>query len=401
MFNKNKFIIKKVIKKEDYLTFEYDVLGDIRRFFWLGEMFNVQYYDVNIENVPDSIAVVPLVANVLPIIWVNNATLYVDELDKDFYDCINTLKKSYQAMLPMLKFKGKLKVKKLVKNNIKDTSKTACFFTGGIDSYSTYISNKNKKPDFITVWGADIDYENVEGFKNVKKYINKVAKSEKANNIFIHASIRRFIDNSELEKAYFNIINDNWWNSMQHGIGIISLSAPLSYVNGYNTIYFASTYTEEERKMKKIICASVPEIDENLKIANVSVIHDGYDFTRMQKVINICNYKKKEKRNIIFHVCYRSKEGVNCCKCEKCYRTICELLSEGEDPNEYGLEYNSKLKKEMIKYMNENKLPDRTEMLWIEIVDNLNTKKKLNKFQKELDFIYDIEFINNYLNKTN
>ena len=395
MFNKNKFIINKVIKKEDFITFDYEVKGDFKKYFWLGEMFNIRYENINIEPVPDSIAVIPLVANLLPIIWVNNATLYIEELDKDFYDCINSIKKSYKKMLPMLKFKGKIKVKKKIKNERIKSDKTLCFFTGGIDSYSTYINNKIKNPDMITVWGADIDYENEDGFKTVKKYITGVGKSEKAKNIFVRASIRRFIDNSELENTYFKIINDNWWNSMQHGIGIISLAAPMSYVNGYSTIYFASTYTEEERKIKKIICASVPEIDNNLTFAGVKVIHDGYSLNRMQKVINICNYSKEEKRNIILHVCYRSKKGDNCCKCEKCYRTIAELLSEGEDPNKYGFVYNETIKEEMIDYMKDEKLPERTEMLWIEIANNLNSKKRLNKFQKDVQFINELDYVKN------
>lgn len=93
---KNKFIIKEVLKKDTLITYNYDVKGDFAKYFWLGEMFNVNYEGINIEQVPDSIAVIPLVANVLPIIWLNNAVLVVPEIDKDFYDCIKVLRKSYQ-----------------------------------------------------------------------------------------------------------------------------------------------------------------------------------------------------------------------------------------------------------------------------------------------------------------
>ena len=399
MFNRNKFIVKKVIKKDDLITFEYDVSGEFKKYFWMGEMFNIQYEGINIESVPDSIAIIPLVANILPMIWTNNAVLYIDEIDEDFYKCIKIIKNSYKEMLPMLKFKGKIKVKKVVKNEKITTDKTLCFFTGGVDSYSTYINNKDTNPDMVTVWGADIDWENVDGFNNVRKYINKIAKIEKCNNIFVHASVRRFIDNSQLEDNYFKIINDNWWNAMQHGMGIISLAAPLSYVNGYSKVFFASTYTQEEIDTKKIICASVPQIDNNITFAGVKVIHDGVEYSRMDKTINICNYAKKTKKDTILHVCYRSKAGDNCCKCEKCYRTMSALLSEGEDPSRYGFKYDDTIKKEMEEYMMNHDMPERTKMLWIEIAKNLNSKKRLNEYQKYVMFVKELDCVKEKLDK--
>ena len=38
-------------------------------------------------------------------------------------------------------------------------------------------------------------------------------------------------------------------------------------------------------------------------------------------------------------VCWESEGGNNCSHCEKCYRTILELVSEGADPNEYGFSW--------------------------------------------------------------
>jgi hypothetical protein len=41
-------------------------------------------------------------------------------------------------------------------------------------------------------------------------------------------------------------------------------------------------------------------------------------------------------------VCYFSTDGKNCCKCEKCSRTITGLLLEGIDPNQHGFSYDKK-----------------------------------------------------------
>ena len=394
---KNKFIIKEVIKKDTLITYNYDVKGDFVKYFWLGEMFNVNYEGINIEQVPDSIAVIPLVANVLPIIWLNNAVLVVPEIDKDFYDCIKVLRKSYQNMLPMCKFKGKIKAKKVVNNSFEKKERVAAFFTGGVDSYSTYISIKDEQPDLITVWGADIDYENVEGANKVKAFVTDIGKKEKVNNIFVKASVRRFIDNSELEKTYHSQFNDDWWHAVQHSIGIISLAAPLSYINGYQKVYFASTYTQADRDARHVVCASLPEIDNNVRYGGVQVVHEGFEKSRMDKVKQICEYAKK-KKDLLLHVCYRSKVGDNCSSCEKCYRTISAILTEGLDPSKLGFDYNNKKKKEMIEYMMKQDNSEGLEKisgLWADIAKNLKSKNKkvLNNFQKDALFLYDIGFI--------
>ena len=101
---KNKFIIDKVYAVKDKIYYEYRVEGteDFKKIFWMGELFSVQYNE-DIENVPQSILVIPLICNILPIIWVNNATIYLDEIDKKFYKSIPNIKKGYIEMLPNIK----------------------------------------------------------------------------------------------------------------------------------------------------------------------------------------------------------------------------------------------------------------------------------------------------------
>lgn len=52
-------------------------------------------YSEDISNTPQSIAVIPFIVQVLPIIWLFDATLIVDELDKHFYDCMEKIKEGY------------------------------------------------------------------------------------------------------------------------------------------------------------------------------------------------------------------------------------------------------------------------------------------------------------------
>ena len=44
-------------------------------------------------------------------------------------------------------------------------------------------------------------------------------------------------------------------------------------------------------------------------------------------------------------------------------------------------------------------MPERTKMLWIEIAKNLNSKKRLNKYQKDVMFVKELDCVKEKLDK--
>ncbi len=330
---KNKFFIKKVYAKKNKIYYEYTIDGEekFKKLFWLGEFFSVEYNE-SLEGIPESILVIPLLCNILPIIWMNKGTIYLNQIDKTFYKSIKEIKKGYDKMLPTIKLRGKVKSKQRVNNKYTQTNKIATFFSGGVDSFFTLIRNFKESPDLITIWGADVDYENEEGWKVVKKYVEDIGRKYKLKNVLIRASVRRFIDNSELEKQYHDLLQDNWWHAMQHGIGLIGNIAPYAYKHRLKTILIPSTYTKETQ----VVCASRPEIDNHVRFGSTKVFHEGFESNRQQKVEKICEHVKNNNDKIKLRVCYRSLKGENCCECEKCYRTILSIISQKANPNEFG-----------------------------------------------------------------
>lgn len=119
-------------------------------------------------------------------------------------------------------------------------------------------------------------------------------------------------------------------------------------MDNISKIYIASSYTENN---KAATCASDPSIDNYVKMCNCTTQHDQYDMTRIQKVNYIINYAKENKVYPSLRVCWESKGGKNCCKCEKCYRTIYEIIACKEDPNKYGFIFNDRINKEAKIYM--------------------------------------------------
>ena len=152
--------------------------------------------------------------------------------------------------------------------------------------------------------------------------------------ITVKSFLRYFINEQELNKR---ISIDNWWHGYQHGIGIICHAAPISYLQNKRIIYFASSYALAYKG--KVTCASDPSIDNFVRFGDSLVIHDGYEYTRQDKLANIVRFSIGNKKKIDLRVCWENKGGTNCCNCEKCWRTILGIYSLNDDPRKYGFKY--------------------------------------------------------------
>ena len=105
---------------------------------------------------------------------------------------------------------------------------------------------------------------------------------------------------------------------------------------GWDKVFIASSITEKLKDKYAYACVSVPSIDNRLCFCGCRTVHDGYEWDRQQKVAYLVSRFDNFYQPLKLRVCWESGGGENCSHCEKCYRTILELVSEGADPNEYG-----------------------------------------------------------------
>lgn len=110
----NKISISSIIVDKNRIDIKIHTEGAISKFissnaFWCE-------YSEDVDDIPKSIAVIPFVCNILPILWLTNATLELDELDEDFYSHVSLIKKGYAEMYPMLEFNGNIDTKHLIRN---------------------------------------------------------------------------------------------------------------------------------------------------------------------------------------------------------------------------------------------------------------------------------------------
>ena len=304
----DKIIVNKVKIDHNKISVDYSVSNTLSKYFNLEEEFFVEFEE-NIEDVPKGIAVIPFVVNILPIIWLTDSILELRELDEAFYYSINEFKKGYIDMYENVNFKGKVIVKELVDCSYNPTEKCATFFSGGLDSYSTLVNHLDDKPDLVSLWGSDVTFEDEEGWQKVKKNIIEVGEKYNLKPVFIKSSFRRFIDEGMLTQDFIQILNDNWWHGVQHGIGLIGHIAPYAWKYQLSTQYIASSFSS---KSGKVTCASYPTIDNYIKFGSCNIVHDQFEFDRQDKIEYIVKYckEKRDKRN--YRVTYRMRRRRGC-----------------------------------------------------------------------------------------
>ena len=327
----NKLSLNTIVKEKNQIQFDYYVSDGIKKYF-TNIPFIIEYPD-SIEKVPDSIAAVPFVCNVLPIVWVTDTELFIAELDKAFYERISGIKQAYQRMYAETKFKGKIVVEKTVENHFENTGKSAMFYSGGLDSAQTLISHLEDKPTLLAIWGSDIRYDNKEGWRLVENVISNTAKQYELQKAVMHSTFREFDNEALLNSDFSQALKDNWWHGIKHSLALLGHIAPYVWKHQINTMYIAASFCKQDGKVR---CASDPSIDNQVRFSDCQVVHDGYEYSRQDKIHNLVEFCKKSNRYFHLHVCWQSQEGNNCCMCEKCYRTMAGLWAEGENPENYG-----------------------------------------------------------------
>ena len=88
-----------------------------------------------------------------------------------------------------------------------------------------------------------------------------------------------------------------------------------------------------------------------MKFCGRKIIHEGFSKTQLGKVEIVVNYCHKNEDSVILRVCCTERGSeLNCCKCEKCYRTISEIIACKEMTKNYGFEFEIEQAKEMKEF---------------------------------------------------
>lgn len=339
-------VLQKINKNGNTISYNFFVSDGLAKFF-SGRPFVIEYPE-NIEIVPDAVAAIPFVCNVLPIIWLTDSVLRLKTLDRAFYDCIPNVRDGFEEMFPESVFAGQILVDSLVECDIPASGGSAAFFSGGLDAVHTLVRHLDEKPALISIWGSDIRFDNAVGWVVVHNGIAEYSEKYDLSDVVIRSSFRSFDNEGLLHKTFCEQLKDGWWHGVKHGIGLLGHAAPYAYLHGLSTVYIASSNCLADGHVR---CSSNPLTDNHVRYVNARVVHDGFECSRQDKVHDVVNYTKRTGDQVSLHVCWESQSGSNCCRCEKCYRTMVGLIAEGADPVDYGFEHTRSTIQNLQRYL--------------------------------------------------
>lgn len=397
-FNRSFIKLKIIEKNVESISYSIDISDDLNVYFkGFTHKIEIEKNDeeYNLKDIPDGIAIIPVLTNVLPLAWFFNSKLIIDELDETFYNSLKNIKSGYQELFPNIDFKGKIKVNNIVNYTYVPNNENLILFSNGLDSLFTLTQNINQNNHLFTLNGSDISLKEKDGWNKIVTTITDFSKKVHCSNSFLNSNFREYLNYDELNQILGNYAIANWWHQFQHGIAILGHSAIIAYLRKSKNIFIASTYSDEEAKFFNkafIPCASSPNIDNEFKFAGCEVIHDGYTFKRLDKIKKVISFSKENNINIILRVCWVSTHGDNCSICDKCSRSIMSLFSLNEDPKDYGFNINdntlTNIRNNLVNWTkNSLVLFD-----WITIQNNFKMNEEYWRKQDDFKWFLDYKF---------
>lgn len=194
----------------------------------------------------------------------------------------------------------------------KDTASpkaTGSFFTGGVDSFYTYLKNKKDITHFVLIHGCDIPLKNTSFFTKVTHTVKKIVKKEKLGLIIVESNYREIIE---------PVLEWEW--NLGSALGAVGLLLR----NGLKSIYIPGGMRWDQ------LCpyGTHPDLDPLWSAEKFTIIHDGCGYSRLEKVRASISRSPLALKYLRV-CCHYIKGQYNCNQCFKCVQTKIELLCAG------------------------------------------------------------------------
>lgn len=188
--------------------------------------------------------------------------------------------------------------------------RVGAFFSGGVDSFHTFLTHQDEITDLIFVHGFDIGLDDHRLRQQASLMGKEVSEATGVRVIEVETNARR--------------VQRRWgrWGPHAHGLGLASVGRSLA---GYlSKLYIPSSFARSEQ----LPWGTHPELDLLLSDETLQFVHDQTEATRTDKTEFISRFPVALET---LRVCYKNPDGAyNCCACEKCLRTMTTLYALGK-----------------------------------------------------------------------
>ena len=228
-------------------------------------------------------------------------------LDPMFADNLRTIQDIFTTWYPDL---GRVDVqsKHSTKAASPSSCKTATFFTGGVDSFYTLLKHEQDIDILIYVHGLDVTLDNTPLRKQVSDMLHEVGAHFGKEVIEVETNLRDFSDRHSRWERY-------------HGAALATIALTLQ--RGLDRIFIPSSRSYSNLKP----WGSSPLLDPLWSTEQLKIIHDGCEADRLAKCRGIAHSAFALSH---LRVCWENRNNAyNCGRCEKCLRTMVQLLAAG------------------------------------------------------------------------
>ena len=194
-----------------------------------------------------------------------------------------------------------------------------CLFSGGVDSWYSVLANQERITHLVMVRGFDILERNAAIWDMATETAQAVAAQYGKSLVLMETNVRQLTDKSD--PLWGHRADFDFWGPVSCGSTLATMGLCLGHVLG--ELIIPSSYSIPQIAP----WGSHPLTDPLFTTERVRVTHDSCRPTRMDKVAALarCPLAMRTLR-----VCWRNEQGAyNCCRCEKCRRTMLALAARG------------------------------------------------------------------------
>ena len=373
--------------QSNLLLFDFTPSAGLQKYFKTDSMF-VEYED-DMTSVPLSILTIPFVNIMAGFMWMSDCVLFVDEIDETYYHSLKDIKSAFRELHQYVDLKGVLVPSKIIRNVIPSSDNAILLFGGGVDCHSSFLRHKDKIPFILNIYGWLDSVEEPNAVdKSDKQQTEEYAVSMGVQALHVRSNFAALFDLNALDKSFTHpLIHSSYWYAFLHPMAFLSVATPLGWTHGISTIMIASSFTKGRLGVK---CASYITTDSEYRFAtNGATVHDAFELNRQDKVALIADYQKISAKPYKIQAC--SFNDHNCCECEKCFRTIVELVAENADPRNFGFDIKGSLRDHW------KQVVDRDVALWGPHKEFYYYNVAAKKMRDNYDQINDKEFVDWFL----
>ena len=326
--------IERITHSQSSLICRFNFAPELERCFSSSVLyFN---YDFPIEGIPESVLSIPILGVLVPVAWVTGARTMANEADTNYVACLQKVAAVMQRIYPTVRIVNDLECTKVDTPWSSGADRTCLLYSGGVDSTVSLLRNLGPNISLMSVRGTpDMRLWEDEFWVRAERGLALLPQSLGVERHVVETNALDVVNFGELNRRLKGKFDSGWWENIAHGLLLISLCSPYTYVEGINKMMIASSYSRDNAHP----WGSTPDSDQNIAWGGLTTIYDSFDMPRAQKVreilvpfmvahpglvrLRVCTGRRSERL---------SSGTLNCGRCEKCVRTEMLLMWAGVDP---------------------------------------------------------------------